>query len=91
MKRFRISTLMFLVVIAALVVALVVERRRSARLVAEMQAVRDNAQMTEVVAIYQENVARAQAAVNDLAAKAKVSEAKPADPSRQKGRGGRRP
>jgi hypothetical protein len=32
MKRFRLSTLMLLIVIAALIVALVMERRRSARL-----------------------------------------------------------
>ena len=81
MKRFRISTLMFLVVIVALVVALVVERRRSARLVAEMQAVRDNARMTEVVAIYQENLAKAGSAVDELAAKAKALEMKASDPS----------
>jgi cell division protein FtsL len=36
--RVRISTLMFLVVIAALVVALVLEKRRSARLLAEAEA-----------------------------------------------------
>jgi hypothetical protein len=35
--RVRISTLMFLVVIAALVVALVIEKRRSARLLAEAE------------------------------------------------------
>jgi hypothetical protein len=38
MKRFRLSTLMLLVVIAALVVALAVQQRRAARREAELQA-----------------------------------------------------
>jgi hypothetical protein len=38
MKRFRLSTLMLLIVIAALGVALVVQQRRAARHVAELQA-----------------------------------------------------
>jgi hypothetical protein len=38
MKRFRLSTLMFLVVIAALVAALVVQHDRAARREAELQA-----------------------------------------------------
>jgi hypothetical protein len=82
LPRVRISTLMLLVAIVALVVALVVERRRSARLVAQMQAERDNARMTEVVTIYYENMAKAAAAVNQPVSKAEASEAKPTDPSR---------
>jgi hypothetical protein len=38
MRRFRLSTLMLLVVIAALCVGLVVEQRRAARREAELQA-----------------------------------------------------
>jgi hypothetical protein len=38
MKRFRLSTLMLLVVIAALGVALVVQHRRAARREAELEA-----------------------------------------------------
>jgi hypothetical protein len=38
MKRFRLSTLMLLVVIAALGIALVVQQRRAARREAELQA-----------------------------------------------------
>ena len=37
MKRFRLSTLMLLIVIAALVVALVVQHRRAGRREAELQ------------------------------------------------------
>jgi hypothetical protein len=38
MKRFRLSTLMLLIVIAALSIALVVQHRRAARREAELQA-----------------------------------------------------
>jgi hypothetical protein len=38
MKRFRMSTLMLLIVIAALCVALVLQNRRAARLEAELEA-----------------------------------------------------
>jgi hypothetical protein len=38
MKRFRLSTLMLLIVIAALCVALVVQHRRSIRIEAELRA-----------------------------------------------------
>lgn len=49
--RVRISTLMFLIVIAALLVALVLEKRRSARLLIEAQAerARANDQVAEVL------------------------------------------
>ena len=57
MKRFRISTLMLLVVIVALTIALVAERLRSGRLMAQAQVQRVEARMAQVAAV------RAQAAL----------------------------
>jgi hypothetical protein len=51
--RVRISTLMFLIVIAALVVALVLEKRRSAKLLADAQAERARARNLTVDFLFQ--------------------------------------
>ncbi|MDB5351374.1 MAG: hypothetical protein JWN86_2621 [Planctomycetota bacterium] len=61
MKKMRLSTMMLLVIIAGLTVALVAERRRSAAILAEAQAQRELARKGEQVALYQAQVARAQA------------------------------
>jgi hypothetical protein len=45
MKRFRLSTLMLLIVIAALCVALVVQQQRASRREAELQSRLDAAQI----------------------------------------------
>jgi hypothetical protein len=55
--KVRISTLMLLVAVAALAVALLVERRRSAALLAEMRAERNRAQATAELAEYRERIA----------------------------------
>jgi type II secretory pathway pseudopilin PulG len=55
MKRFRLSTLMLLIVIAALGVALVVQQRRAARREAELQA-RLNAAANTISTLERQNL-----------------------------------
>ena len=83
MKRIRLGTLMLAVVIVALVVALVVERRRSNGLLA--RAERDRARLTETIMLLEtEFVAmRDQAARQEAIAAKATADAKPAgSPSR---------
>ena len=68
MKRpkVRIGTLMLLVVIAALVVALVVEKRQSAKIAEELRAERDSARMSIEVALANARSVQVQAALRAL-------------------------
>jgi hypothetical protein len=72
MKRFRLSTLMLLIVIAALSVALVVQQRRAARREAELQArlaqswplFLKKQQLEDEMKVYEMNIAISQKILN---------------------------
>jgi hypothetical protein len=75
LKRIRISTLMLLIVIAALIVGLVVEKRRSTAILAQMQAERDNARILAAQAEYVATIERATSLL--LEAKPKIDGSNP--------------